>query len=203
MGSRARLTALIVLVSFAWGCTLLIEGVPVSVSWLKSFSIVQIVVAGGLVLFDRFLWRVPPISHLLGRPVIRGTWKGMVYSSSIPHPIPCYVAVKQSYDRVHISLFTDKGRSHSLACRWGRANGTEVIFYIYQFVPDILDREHEPVRFGGGILEIAGHPPRELEVAYWTDRRTMGKIILSEWTADLCGDFGTADRAVYGTRSPG
>jgi len=200
MSSRARLTALIVLITFAWVCTLLIEGVPVSPSWLKSFSIVQIVVAGGLVLFDRLLWKVPLVSRLLHRPVIGGTWRGLVHSSYSEGPIRCYLAVKQTYARISINLLTAKGKSHSLACRWGKAGGAEGVFYIYQLVPDILGRESDPVRFGGGVLEISGHPPREVHGPYWTDSRTVGKIVFSEWTEELCGDFGTAELAAFGSR---
>lgn len=198
MNSRSRLTALILLITLAWAGTLLIEGVPVSSGWLRSFSIVQIMVTGGIVIFDRLLWRIWLVPRLLGRPVIHGTWRGHVFSNYRDAPIPSYLAIKQTYSRISISLITDQGRSHSLACRWSKAdNGEQGVFYIYQLVPDILSRKSDPVRFGGGMLEVAGQPPHEVHGPYWTDGLTVGKISFSEWTRKVCGDFRGAERADY------
>jgi predicted pore-forming effector associated with SMODS systems len=198
MSSRSRITALIGLVTIAWVITLIIEGVPVSVTWLQSFSIVQLVVSGGIVLFNRVLWRLPLVSTLVGRPVIQGTWRGEIYSSFVDTPIPSYLSIRQTYSRIELYVITAKGRSHTRACQWGATDGgSPGVFYIYQLVPDILGRADDPVRFGGGVLEISNGPSLQLHGPYWTDARTLGRLSFAEKSKKVCTDLHGAERLTF------
>jgi SMODS-associating 2TM, beta-strand rich effector domain len=194
MTLRTRLSILVALTTVAWAITLAVEGEPLSLRWLGSFGLVQAVVTGGVFAFERYLWRLPGLPRLLNRPAIHGTWAGVVQSSYENRTIPAYLAVRQTYSSISIYVLTASGRSHTLACNWQRLeSGDPGLFYIYQLVTNVLDRPTDPVRYGGGILEICGRPPIELAGPYWTDARTIGVLSFKHRVKRLHTDFNRAD----------
>ena len=58
-----------------WAVLLFVE-VFLKATYLKPYSVVVTVLVIGLILFDRWLWRMPGVSRLVRHPILQGNWKG-------------------------------------------------------------------------------------------------------------------------------
>jgi hypothetical protein len=68
-------------------------------------------------LFDKFAWKVGPISRLLKIPDIAGTWRceGLSTDKTPNVSWAAEVKITQSWDRVRVHLKTDQSESNSVA----------------------------------------------------------------------------------------
>lgn len=81
MFSRIQVQIVLALAVVAWAVMLFVEKVPLKAAYLRPYSVVVTVVVVGMVLFDRWLWRIPPAPRYLRHPVLSGTWKGTLRSN--------------------------------------------------------------------------------------------------------------------------
>src|SRR5258706_16475794 len=105
----------------ALAVVLLPQGTTVSSSYLKPYSISVAAVFVAFEFFDRWLWRWGPIPLLVGRPVVRGTWRGTLRSTWMDpesgaqaKPIPLFLVLRQSYSKLDARLITEDSSSISL-----------------------------------------------------------------------------------------
>lgn len=68
--------------------------------------------AGLLWVFDRFLWRIPLISRVIGIPDLNGEWKGKVRRQS-GLPLQVRITITQRFHQLSIVLESDQTRSRS------------------------------------------------------------------------------------------
>lgn len=188
-----------------WAVLLFVEGVHLKASYLKPYSVVVTVVVVGLILFDRWLWRIPGISRLVRRPVLKGTWKGQLRSTwkdsstgQTIEPIDVFLSVRQTFSAISLRVMTSESISKSLVASLDAPkDDVATISSTYQNVPRLLVRDRSSIHHGALMLEVTGQPARQLQGCYWTDRDTKGELAMNEHTKKLCTTFDEAAALVW------
>lgn len=206
MISQIQLSALLIGAAIIWGVLLILDGVSVSVQFLKPLSTVTGVLVLLLAFFERWAWRLPLLyPWFVSVPNLQGTWKGQLTStwvdpktySQIP-PREAYLVIKQTFSAIHIRLITNESSSESLAGKIMRnSDGAIDIAATYRNTPKILMREKSPIHFGGLLMHVHGQPPHTLEGQYWTDRGTQGEIQFTSKSKRQYSDFASAAAGKY------
>lgn len=189
MIEKLHLTTVLLVAAVVWGVLLFIDGVVVSISWLRHLSVVTGVLLLLLAAFDLYLWRLAILrSWFVRRPLVDGTWKAELHSNwkdqttgeSIP-PISGFMVARQTFSRLSLRLLTAEAQSELLGAEIVRADdGTYRITGVYRNEPRLGVRDRSPIHYGGLVLQVIGNPPLRLAGHYWTDRDTAGEIILSD-----------------------
>jgi len=203
MLSRIRVQVILGLAVIAWAVMLFVEGVPLKAAYLGPYSVVVTVVVVGLILFDRWLWRIPPAPRLLRHPVLSGTWKGTLRSNWVNpetnatiEPIVVYFAIRQTYSTVSLRMLTRESSSVSLvAALEGRGDGVPRVTSTYENQPGVLIQNRSRIHHGALLLEVHGMPADCLDGWYWTDRDTKGEVVLEQRNRKLFSSFEEAERA--------
>lgn len=206
MITRVQLAVLLGVAAAIWGVLLLLDGVAVSLSWLRPFSGVLGAVVLVLLLFDGWGWRFRFLHPwFVSTPNVRGTWKGEVtstWNNANPEqsngPIEAYLVIRQTFSMISIRLITKESSSELLAGSIVRCNdGTYEVAGTYRNTPKLLVRERSPIHHGGLLLRVQGDPPASLEGEYWTDRATKGELRFKARSGKLFDGFESASAGPY------
>lgn len=198
---RLHLSAIILLAALIWAVLLIIDGVAVSIAWLRPFSTVVGVLLILLALFDVWLWRLPFLrGWFVKRPDIRGTWDVTIQSDWVDpatgttiEPIVGYMAIRQTYSSLSLRLMTPESTSQLTGAEiLSLPDGTFNIVGIYRSEPKLSVRQRSPIHNGAIILHVADLPATTLKGHYWTDRKTSGEIELKNRRGKVYNDYETA-----------
>ena len=157
--------------------------------WLAPIGPAVAAAAGGLWLFDRFAWRWPGIRHLVGRPILRGTWYGELASEWVNpqtgQPIPAdpnvFLVVRQRYWQVSVRVLTKESSSASIVASFrADADGVQQLVYVYSNAPRPEVRHRSERHYGAAVLGAPRDPHDGLEGYYFTDRGTRGEMRFRE-----------------------
>jgi hypothetical protein len=156
----------------------------------------------GASIFEARLWRWAPLHpHLVGTPVIRGTWKGTLTAiwpdpaTGVPIlPKTVYLAVEQTLTTVGVWLFTDESTSSSIAGSVANvpARGW-VVSYTYLSTPRIERRDASPINYGGALLSIIDGGGLTIDGEYWNDRASKGRMTFREFHHAIARSFENAE----------
>jgi hypothetical protein len=203
MIERLHLSVLLLVAALVWGVLLLVNGVDVSLGWLRYFSVTLGVLIVLLAAFDLYLWHLPLLHPwFVRRPDLRGTWRASLRSSwvdpatqsRIP-PIAGYMVIRQTFSYISLRLITTESRSEMLGAEILRAeDGTYRVFGVYRSEPRLGLRAVSPIHYGGLVLQVTGLPATRMEGHYWTDRDTAGEIALESRRKRLIDDFVQGER---------
>ena len=183
----ARLTA--VALGVVYAITLHVSGVALRAEVRTVLRYLPTVAVLGVVIFDVWLWRLPGIQRLAGRPRIDGTWVTTLSpdpESHIPEkgnrgPIDAAVLIEQTYWTIAVTLLTEESRSESTSAavrRTGDSKQRQALNYTYVNTPKQEHRSRSRPHVGASRLEVAGLTPSCLTGTYWTDRLTAGDMAL-------------------------
>ncbi|MFI7536260.1 hypothetical protein [Streptosporangium sp. NPDC049376] len=174
--------------SIAYAIALYATGVHPQTGVGKAISYVPTVISLAVVAFDKWLWRIPGIHRLVGRPRLDGTWKATLrptLESRIPEggnrgPINAYVMIEQTYWSISITLITVESMSHSRGAVFNKiADGDRnYLSFVYGNRPRQEHALRSPPHIGAVEWAIAGRTPQEISGHYWTDRLTTGDMQL-------------------------
>jgi SMODS-associating 2TM, beta-strand rich effector domain len=147
--------------------------------------------AAGLavVAFDLWLWKLPGVHRLVGRPRIDGTWYCLLTPnplSRIPDggnwgPIESAVMIEQTYWSVSVTTMTGESRSTSTSAHLRKVHGSSqqhVLAYTYANEPGQQHRPRSQPHVGASELAVVGRTPAEIGGTYWTARFTAGDMAL-------------------------
>lgn len=211
MISRLHLSVIIGIAVLLWAVMLVLEGVAISASWMRPFSLVIGVLLLILLCFDLWLWRIR-ILHgwFVKRPFLRGTWKTELISEwkdpktgVCTEPIDAYLVVRQTFSRLSLRLYTKESSSEVLGTDIVEASdGTYRVYAIYRNEPKLSIRDRSPIHYGGLLVEIEGDPVEHLKGHYWTDRNSRGQLTTSGFRREICSSFETADASFKESASP-
>jgi hypothetical protein len=184
--SRSQVQIAIGIAALVWAVMLLMQGVVLKTSYLRPYSLAVSVAVLALLAFDRWLWRVWPVTRLVHRPVLRGTWKGKLISTWIDPstgnsvgPIDVFLVIRQSCSTLSMRLITKESSSHSLvAALESPRDGAATVSSTYQNIPNLLIQDRSRIHHGALMLEVHGKPASRLTGFYWTDRDTKGELVL-------------------------
>jgi hypothetical protein len=183
--NSALLRAVVAICALVWIGSLVLAGtVEASRELLAPYTLV-VATAGTLTwLFDKWLWAYPPFTWLIGRPDLRGTWKGEIRSewinpetnTTLP-PIETFMSVTQTSSTLHLRQFTGESESFTLAGTLVRdPDDAQTIAAVYRNDPKGHVRHRSEIHFGGFRLRLT--EVNALEGEYWTDRKTRGQMTL-------------------------
>jgi hypothetical protein len=210
MIEKLHLTTVLLVAAIVWGILLVLDGVVVSVVWLRHLSAVTGVLLILLAAFDLYLWRLPIFrSWFVKRPLLDGTWRAEVRSNwknpetgSTIDPVIGFMVVRQTFSRLSLRLLTSESQSELLGAEVLRSDdGSYRVIGVYRNEPRLGVRDRSPIHYGGLALQVSGTPPVRLAGQYWTDRDTAGEITLSDRRAVHVHDMtSAAELYAAGTR---
>jgi len=198
MVSQKHISTLLFIAAMTWGSLLFLDGVAISIFWLKPLTTVSGLMVLLLGVFDRWAWRIPFLyPWFVSTPNLRGTWKGQIDSSwknpgsgKRIQPIEAYLVVEQTFSSLQIRLFTKESQSNLLTGNiFQNDGGTYSVARSYRNTPNILNRTNSPMHHGGILLHIQGEKDFSLKGEYWTDRQTKGEIHFINKSKTLASDF--------------
>lgn len=179
-------------------------------SWshLAPFSTVVGVLVILLLAMEYVLWRQGWLQKwFVSMPDLRGTWIVEIQSdwinpetgNTIP-PIKCFMGVKQSMSSLQMHLMTPESESwfvaYSINC--AQSGHGYQIAAVYTNKPSVnLRNDRSSMHLGSLVLETHGENevnPESMAGEYWTDRKTTGRIVLSDKSKKLFTRFYDAQK---------
>lgn len=205
MITRIQLFIILLIAVIIYGLLLLIDGVPVSLSWLRHLSIVTAVLMLVLYGFDKWLWRRPfvqrwALSWFIKRPDISGTWRATIISTWIDRstgeviaPVEGYMVIRQTFSFLSLRLMTSESAAEFLVTEIIlSSDNTFQLTGVYRNEPKLSVRHRSSIHRGSILLRLIGTPVTALKGDYWTDQNTSGELELSDRNEELYDDFETA-----------
>lgn len=201
MPTRNQITAFLTLSVAFWIALLVWRGVPVTREMLLPFSTVVSAVSLVLLLFDRWAWHwIVFRGWLIKRPYMDGTWRAELVSDwvvpttgSVVAPVEGFMVVRQTASTLSLRLFTRESRSDTVSAGIEVCpDGTFEINCAYRNRPKGAHRPRSEIHYGALLLHADSAAPGRLEGDYWTDRKTLGSMVLSERIRDHCASFDDA-----------
>ncbi len=211
--TRVHITAFLGLAVIAWGSVLWIQGTPISWDHLAPFSSVVAVLTTTAIALEHALWRLRCFhGWFVKRPDLRGTWKVELHPGIDPKtgapvaPITAFMGVTQTLSTLQMHLMTPESESWLIADRIRSSpNGTGYqVAAVYTNKPGVhLRGTRSEIHHGALVLDAHGpdHRPSSLTGEYWTDRKTLGRMQLSERVPQVFTRFDEAERA-HAARTP-
>lgn len=205
MITRIQLFVILFIAALIQGLLLLIDGVPVSLSWLRYIFIATTVLVLLLAVFDKWLWRQPlvqrwALSWFIKRPDISGTWRATIISTwldqstgEVKAPVEGYMVIRQTFSLLSLRLMTSESASEFMVAEIiSSADNTFQVMGVYRNEPKLSVRHRSSIHRGSVLLRMIGTPVTALKGDYWTDQNTSGELQLSDRNKELYDDFEAA-----------
>lgn len=203
MLTRNQISVFLALSVAFWVVLLRWRGVPVTKEMLLPFSGVVGAVSLVLLIFDRWAWHwILFRGWLVKKPYVHGTWRAELLSDWIDpatqRPIGLisgYMVIRQTFSTLTLRLLTKESRSESVSSGIEVCpDGTFEINSAYRNKPKAAYRHRSEVHYGALLLQADTAMPDTLEGEYWTDRKSLGSISLSDHKSKICGTYHEAER---------
>jgi hypothetical protein len=206
-GSRVGAQVVTGIVVAVFGVAIWASGGTVSSAWLRFFGAAAFTVWLALVVWDRWLWKVPFIQRVLPVPVdLTGTWKGSLHrlrgpdgDAVGPAEQEVYLVIRQTSTTISVVLLTAELTSKSTVASIRRDEASTSVSYVYFARPEARVESRSRMHNGAAILDVSGRPAARLDGRYWTDRDTRGQFEVSKRRKGTFDDFVSAQRA-FGKR---
>lgn len=177
-----------VVVGAVYTVVLFLSGIKLD-SWEKQLlAALPTIAAAAVVLFDRWVWKIPRLLTLHHRPRLDGIWRATLTphpSGHVPDggkrgPFETYVVIEQSFWSIAITQFTDESNSYSRTSTFlshGQSS-QRTLSFLYDNEPRLEHRERSPRHVGACEITTPQGVPTHLEGYYFTDRFTQGEMTL-------------------------
>jgi hypothetical protein len=188
-----------------WSCALFIMGLQPSATLLTPFGATTAVVTLLSLAFSKWMWRWRLLrGWVVRRPNLAGTWRAELHSTYEVDGMRVrkngFLVVTQDLSSLSVRLYTDQAHSYSLAQNViEQSDGFFEVACVYLNVPNPEARalQNSEIHHGALLLNHVGHDEDRLEGMYWTDRKTMGDMVLSDRRRKLITSY-TAGLKLYG-----
>jgi hypothetical protein len=204
MKQRTLIQVIAAVVVVVFGVGIWATGGAVHAGWLRFYAAAVLVAGVILALWDRVLWKLPPVQRTRGVPRdVNGTWEGTLTSFWIdpetgksPDPKPAYLVVRQTGSALSVALLTDESRSRSSYAVISTADDATALDYMYLNRPDSRVEHRSRMHHGSASLDVTGCPATRLRGRYWTDRDSKGELDFTKRRNAKADDYETA-RALF------
>ena len=139
---------------------------------IVSYSVSATTIAS--ILYVTYLWKYNPLEKY---PRLNNLYRGVLKTEEFGDR-KIEVKVIHNLLYTHIKLISNESKSRSNSFNIYKDGEDWILVYTYINEPNILKREHSDIHYGTCILEITGED--ELIGKYYTDRKTIGQIILKK-----------------------
>ncbi len=177
-------------VSAIWAAVIFFTGLELESNTRKVLSYVPSVAGALVVAFDLWLWKIPGVSRLTGRPHLWGTWRVELRTSAkavIPKggtrgPIHGAMVVEQTFWTMAVQFYTQESSSSSISAALVNktdSKQSKSLLFTYTNSPRQAHLHRSPQHSGTCRLDVTGISPASLVGTYWTDRITAGDMTLT------------------------
>jgi len=138
-------------------------------------------------IFVKWLWKAPIFQKwLVPFPCFSGTWIGEIYYEwdGTKQNKKIEVKIRQTFLTLQIETISNESSSISICSSFDidEERGRNHLIYSYINEPDATLRDHSQIHYGTVKLRI-NEDVNTLEGTYWTDRRTIGDIVVTRETS--------------------
>jgi hypothetical protein len=177
-------------VSAIWAAVIFFTGLDLDHNMRKGLSYLPSVAGALVVAFDLWLWKIPGLSRITGKPHLWGTWRVELQPSAkavIPKggnrgPIPGVMVVEQTFWTTAVQLYTQESGSSSISSAIVNktdSKQSKSLLFTYTNSPRQAHSHRSPQHSGTCRLDVTGVSPASLSGTYWTDRITAGDMTLT------------------------
>lgn len=177
-------------VSAVWAAVLFFTGLDLSDNTRRGLSYLPSIAGLLVVAFDLWLWKLPGVSRVTGRPHLWGTWKVELQPSAhalIPEggnrgPIPGVMVIEQTFWTTAVQFYTRESGSSSIsAAIVNKTDSKQTKSLLFTYTNNARQaHSHRSYQHSGTCrLDVTGTTPSSLSGTYWTDRITAGDMTLS------------------------
>lgn len=198
---KSSIYALVVVSAIAWFTLAWFSNLDLSAA-TNFFSLIPKVVTCDLLLvfiFTKWSWKWKAFrGWLVPFPNLNGTWTGNIYSDWVnPEtgegvaPIPVMLTINQSFFHINCKMMTGEMESFSTSEGFNIDPERQLkqLAYIYTSKPRIALNQRSVPHDGSIVFDIIETPSRKLKGRYWTERKTLGEIILMQHSSDILEDL--------------
>ena len=198
---KSSIYALVIVSAIAWFTLAWLSALDLSAA-TSFFSLIPKVVTCDLLLvlaFTKWGWKWNIFrGWLVPFPNLNGTWTGHIYSDWInPETIkgvasiPVMLTVHQSFFHINCKMMTGEMDSFSTSEGFNIDPERQIkqLAYIYTSKPRISLNQRSLPHDGAIVFDIIEKPVRKLKGRYWTERKTIGEIILTHYSSNLLEDI--------------
>lgn len=175
--------------STVWAAVLYFGGITIDGDVRRALAYLPTAAGFAVVAFDLWIWKLPGLNTLTGRPRIYGTWAAQIRpraQSLIPSggnrgPITAGIVIEQTYWTVAARVYTSESSSKTLVSTIvpdPDSRSSKELSYVYYNTPRQEFSERSHPHHGTTLLRVVGNDPLSLRGSYWTDRLTAGDIVL-------------------------
>jgi hypothetical protein len=190
MSSPKTIRYVSIAVGAVWTTVLYLSGIKLPTFGQQVVANIPTALLVLTIAFDLWLWKIPGMNRLHGRPQIGGTWTTTVTphpDSHIPDggnagPISGITVIEQTFWTLAVTMQTGESESVSRAesiAPDGGSRTRKVLTYTYTNTPQMAVRHRSPIHVGATMLTIDGPRPDTLTGIYWTGRLTIGDLTLT------------------------
>ena len=184
----ARWTA--ISVSAIWGAVIFFTGLDLNDNAGRGLAYLPSAVGLLVVAFDLWLWKLPGVSRVAGRPHLYGTWTVELHPSTharIPDggnrgPISGVIVIEQTFWTTAVQFYTrESGSSSVSAAIVNKTDSKQSKLLLFTYTNNARQAHaHRSYQHSGtSRLDVTGTAPRSLSGTYWTDRITAGDMTLT------------------------
>lgn len=177
-------------VSAIWAGVLFVTGLDLNDATRRGLSYLPSAAGLLVVAFDLWLWKVPGVSRIAGRPHLWGTWEVRLEPSAkarIPKggnrgSIPGALVIEQTFWTTAVHFYTRESSSFSIAAsviNKPDSNQAKSLLFTYTNNARQAHSHRSHQHSGTCRLDVVGTIPRTLSGTYWTDRITAGDMTLT------------------------
>ena len=140
--------------------------------------------------FDRWMWKWP-IFHkwLVPFPCLSGEWEGHIFYNwdGSDRDKKIKLMIRQTFLQVLVYIETNESYSNSICASFDfdEMRGHRDLIYSYINEPDVTIRDRSQIHYGTARLRYK-EDENTLEGTYWTDRKSVGDIILTRAKPKTC-----------------
>lgn len=133
--------------------------------------------------FEKWMWKWF-IFHrwLVPFPCLAGEWEGDIFYNwnGSDKEKKIKLKIRQTFLQVQVLIETNESHSNSICASFDfdKMRGHSYLVYSYINVPDVTIRERSQIHYGTASLRYKENE-KTLEGSYWTDRKSVGDIILT------------------------
>ncbi len=201
-GSRGTVQVIISIAVLVWAVMLILQGVDLEFGFLRPYSVAVGATVIALNVYDKWLWKIPPLRHVPKRPPnLSGTWRGTLHSEyrdpktgKVVPPIKAFMVVEQTASTISIRQLTSESRSRSLTASLEKNAGMWVASFTYINEPHLRYQSRSPMHLGAGVMNIHGSPPTSIDGQYWTSRDSKGELRFGRKSKKVYTRFEDAER---------
>lgn len=133
--------------------------------------------------FNKWMWKWSIFqSWLVPFPCLAGEWEGHIFYNwdGIDRDKIIKLKIRQTFLQVQICIETNESHSNSICASFDfdEMRGHRDLVYSYINEPDVTIRERSQIHYGTAKLRY-NDKEGTLEGTYWTDRKSVGDIILT------------------------